>query len=77
VDASDLDAAIEREVVPYLSCAPGAVAAAKQLARDLGPRIDADVVAHTIEALSARWETDEAAEGIGAFFDKRKAAWVV
>ena len=73
----DLDAAVEREVVPYLSCAPGAVAAAKQLARDLGPRIDEEVVAHTIKALSARWETEEAAEGIGAFFDKRKASWMV
>ncbi|WP_341234366.1 crotonase/enoyl-CoA hydratase family protein [uncultured Sulfitobacter sp.] len=75
VPANDLDSAIEAEVVPYLSCAPGAVAAAKQLARDLGPRIDADVVAHTIAALAARWETEEAAEGIGAFFDKRKPAW--
>ena len=76
VPAADLDTAIEAEVLPYLSCAPGAVAAAKQLARDLGPRIDADVVDHTIAALAARWETDEAAEGIGAFFDKRKAAWM-
>lgn len=77
VTVDDLDAAVEREVVPYLSCAPGAVAAAKQLARDLGPRIDEEVVAHTIAALSARWETEEAAEGIGAFFDKRKASWMV
>jgi methylglutaconyl-CoA hydratase len=77
VAVDDLDAAVEREVAPYLACAPGAVAAAKQLARDLGPRIDDEVVAHTIAALSARWETEEAAEGIGAFFDKRKAAWVV
>lgn len=77
VPVDDLDAAIEAEVVPYLSCAPGAVAAAKQLARDLGPRIDPEVVASTIAALSARWETEEAAEGIGAFFDKRKASWVV
>ena len=76
VPAQDLDAAIEAEVLPYLSCAPGAVAAAKQLARDLGPRIDAEVVEHTIAALAARWETDEAAEGIGAFFDKRKPAWI-
>lgn len=76
VSVDDLDAAVEREVVPYLSCAPGAVAAAKQLARDLGPRIDDAVVAHTIKALSARWETAEAAEGIGAFFEKRKASWV-
>ena len=76
VSADALDAAIEAEVVPYLSCAPGAVAAAKQLARDLGPRIDAQVVDHTIGAWADRWETEEAAEGIGAFFDKRKAAWV-
>ena len=76
VPADALDAAIEAEVVPYLSCAPGAVAAAKQLARDLGPRIDAQVVDHTIAALAERWETEEAAEGIGAFFDKRKAAWI-
>jgi methylglutaconyl-CoA hydratase len=76
VPAGDLDAAIEAEVLPYLSCAPGAVAAAKKLARDLGPRIDAEVVAHTIAALAARWETEEAAEGIGAFFERRKAAWM-
>ncbi|SFE65476.1 methylglutaconyl-CoA hydratase [Sulfitobacter brevis] len=76
VPAAELDAAVEREVVPYLSCAPGAVAAAKKLARDLGPRINDEVVAHTIAALSARWETEEAAEGIGAFFDKRAANWV-
>ncbi|MDK3072373.1 crotonase/enoyl-CoA hydratase family protein [Sedimentitalea sp. JM2-8] len=76
VAADALDAAVEREVVPYLSCAPGAVASAKQLVRDLGPRIDAETIDHTIRALVDRWETDEAAEGIGAFFDKRKAAWM-
>ena len=76
VPADDLDAAIEAEVEPYLSCAPGAVAAAKALARQLGPRIDADTIAMTIQALRARWETREAAEGIAAFFDKRKAEWM-
>jgi len=76
VPGDALDEAVEREVTPYLNCAPGAVAAAKQLARDLGPRIDAEVIEHTIKALSARWETEEAAEGIGAFFDKRKARWM-
>ena len=76
VPADALADAVEAEVVPYLSCAPGAVAAAKKLARDLGPRIDEDTIGMTIAALRARWETDEAAEGIGAFFDKRKAAWM-
>ncbi|MEM9638308.1 MAG: crotonase/enoyl-CoA hydratase family protein, partial [Pseudomonadota bacterium] len=77
VPADMLSDAVEAEVAPYLACAPGAVAAAKQLARDLGPRIDDAVVDHTIAALAARWETEEAAEGIGAFFDKRKPGWVI
>jgi len=77
VQIEELDAAVEAEVVPYLSCAPGAVAAAKRLARELGPQIDPSVVEHTIAALAERWDTEEAAEGIGAFFEKRKATWVV
>lgn len=76
VPVGDLAAAVEAEVVPYFTCAPGAVAAAKALTRNLGPRIDAETIAMTIDALKTRWETDEAAEGIGAFFEKRKAAWM-
>lgn len=75
VPAEDLAAAVEAEVLPYLSCAPGAVASAKALVRDLGPRIDDAVIDHTIQALVSRWETEEAVEGIGAFFDKRKPNW--
>ncbi|WP_170391057.1 crotonase/enoyl-CoA hydratase family protein [Ruegeria arenilitoris] len=75
VPADELDTAIEAEVQPYLSCAPGAVASAKALVRDLGPRIDDAVIDHTIRALVDRWETDEAHEGISAFFDKRKPSW--
>lgn len=75
VDPEDLDAAIEDEVVPYLSTAPKAVAAAKRLARALGPRIDREVIDRTIDALVAVWEDDEAPEGISAFFDKRKPRW--
>jgi methylglutaconyl-CoA hydratase len=77
VPEAELDAAVEREVVPYLACAPGAVAAAKKLAQDLGGAATEEAVALSIAALAARWETAEAAEGIGAFFEKRKAAWVI
>jgi methylglutaconyl-CoA hydratase len=76
VPEAELDAAVEREVVPYLACAPGAVAAAKKLVQDLGGAATEEAVAMSIAALAARWETAEAAEGIGAFFEKRKAAWV-
>lgn len=77
VAPEDLDGAIEAEVAPYLACAPGAVADAKALVRSLGPRIDAAVVEGTIAALVARWESPEAAEGIGAFFDKRSPGWLI
>ncbi|MCI5094776.1 MAG: crotonase/enoyl-CoA hydratase family protein [Rhodobacteraceae bacterium] len=76
VPAAELEAAVEAEIVPYLNCAPGAVAAAKQLTRELGPRIDAEIIDTTIQALVDRWETEEAKEGISAFFEKRKANWV-
>lgn len=76
VTAAGLDAAVEREIEPYLSCAAGAVAEAKALARRLGPAIDETLIADSIAALISRWESDEAAEGIGAFFDKRNPDWV-
>lgn len=75
VSEADLDAAIEAEVAPYLNCAPGAVARAKALLRALGPTIDEAAIQHTIDELAACWEGNEAPEGIGAFFDKRKPAW--
>ncbi len=75
VAPDDLDAAVEAEVAPYLSCAPGAVAAAKALARRLGPPIDEAVIAETIQALVRCWEGGEAREGIAAFFEKRAPAW--
>lgn len=75
VPGDALDAAVEAEVTPYLACAPGAVADAKRLARSLGPVIDAATIEATVEALSARWEGGEAAEGVGAFFEKRKPRW--
>ncbi|WP_209425854.1 crotonase/enoyl-CoA hydratase family protein [Pararhodobacter sp. SW119] len=75
VGPDELDAAIEAEVRPYLSCAPGAVASAKALAQRLGGRIGADDVDHSIAQLVERWESDEAHEGIEAFFARRKPSW--
>ena len=70
-----LDLAIEAEIKPYLSAAPSAVAAAKALARSLGPVIDEAVIARTIEALADTWETPAAMEGISALFEKRNPSW--
>lgn len=75
VTIEELDAAIEREVRPYLAAAPGAVAASKALARSLGPTITYDIIEDTIRRLADTWETLEAHEGISAFFEKRKPNW--
>ncbi|MEO0999284.1 MAG: enoyl-CoA hydratase-related protein, partial [Pseudomonadota bacterium] len=76
VPAEALDAAVEAEVAPYLSAAPGAVAAAKALARALGPRIDDAVIEETVARLADTWETVEAQEGITAFLEKRRPGWI-
>jgi len=76
VRSADLDIAVENEVKPYLACAPDAVAAAKALARTLGSGIDDLAVQNSIAALILRWESEEAAEGISAFFEKRNPKWV-
>lgn len=75
VAPDDLDAAVEAEVAPYLACAPGAVAEAKALTLRLGGAITQADIDHSIGALVARWESDEAGQGIDAFFAKRKAPW--
>lgn len=74
--ADQLAETTELEVLPYLSCAPGAVAEAKKLARGLGGGVDAEMMDRSIDALSDRWASPEAAEGIAAFFEKRAASWM-
>lgn len=76
VPTNDLDAAVEAEVAPYLSVAPGAVGAAKALVRALGPRIDPEVIDDTIRQLADIWESEEATQGIAAFFARTPAPWV-
>ena len=75
VEPDGLDDAIEAEVLPYLSCAPGAMAEAKALMRDLAGRVTPEQVELAIDALARRWQSDEAREGVGAFFDKRAPSW--
>ncbi len=76
VPDAELDAAVEAEIAPFLAAAPGAVAAGKKLVADLARPVDEAQVAMTIEALVGRWEDGESAEGIAAFFEKRRARWM-
>ena len=75
VSASELDAVIEAEVTPYLTCAPQAVAEAKALTRTLGGQGTSAARDASIAALVARWESAEAREGVAAFLEKRKPDW--
>jgi methylglutaconyl-CoA hydratase len=77
VAAEELDAAIEAEVAPYLLTAPAAVAAAKALARALGPQIDAAVIDDSITRLADVWEGEAAQQGIAAFFAKIPPPWAL
>ena len=75
VPPETLDEAVEREVAEHLKAAPGAVASAKAMIRDLAPSADEAEVVASVDRLATRWNDPEAAEGIAAFFEKRKPGW--
>lgn len=64
------------EAESYLNSAPGAVADAKALARQMGTPIGRRTIEYTVSQLMTRWESDEAPEGVSAFFEKRNPWWV-
>ncbi|MBX9790056.1 MAG: crotonase/enoyl-CoA hydratase family protein [Pirellulales bacterium] len=77
VDPLELDGAVDREITDVLRCAPGAVARAKELIRFVSTHDTAENIGYTAERLADAWESAEIAEGIMAFFEKRKPAWHV
>ena len=75
-DEGEMRAAAERFARMFLDTAPGAVAASKQLIADVqGQEIDAKLIEDTARRIAERRATDEAKEGVAAFFDKRKPNW--
>jgi methylglutaconyl-CoA hydratase len=68
-------AAIDAEVLPYLSAAPASVKAAKSFARALGPRIDGDIIEKSVHQLVTIWESPEARIGVEAFLKKEEPPW--
>ena len=75
VPSDRLEDAVEEEVVPYLKCAPGAVRLGKKLVLSFGEPVSEDVIHRTVSDLVARWETDEAREGVKAFLERREPQW--
>lgn len=76
VSAEELDGAVESEIRQFLAAAPGAVARAKRLARSLGMPITDEVIETAVAQLADSWETEEAKEGVSAFFEHRKPGWL-
>ena len=76
VAPDDLDARVERTVASLLAGGPEALAACKRLVRDVAFRAPVDVLDVTAQALAQRRASEEAAEGIAAFLEKRPAAWI-
>jgi methylglutaconyl-CoA hydratase len=77
-DAAALDAAVERRVNEFLTAAPGAVAAAKNLVARLaepGFRDREVATAFTADLIAERRASDEGREGLAAFLERRKPNW--
>ncbi|AGB70421.1 MULTISPECIES: crotonase/enoyl-CoA hydratase family protein [Rhizobium] len=70
-----LDEAVEAEVRHFLAASPQAAARAKALTRSVGRPVTDSMIDHVVEQLADAWETDEAKEGITAFFEKRQPNW--
>ena len=74
----ELDAAVTEIVQALVSASPNAVREAKLLVQDVaGAKISEALVADTVYRIAAIRASKEGREGVAAFLEKRKPAWVV
>lgn len=77
VEASELDAGIERQARALLSASPAALAATKRLLADvIEAPIDDVLLAATAKCIADARVSPEGREGIAAFLEKRAPGWV-
>ncbi len=76
VPIAGLDAEVERHVQLFMKAAPGAVARAKALLRQVHGRLPEDVIGLTTAAIADQRVSAEGQEGLRAFLEKRLAAWL-
>jgi methylglutaconyl-CoA hydratase len=75
-DEGEMRAAAERYARMFTETAPGAVSASKDLIAAVRDKtISEELMEDTARRIADRRASDEAREGIGAFFDKRKPNW--
>ena len=78
VAADDLDSAVDGLLKHLLSAGPAAVRACKRLVDDVaGREINAALVARTVECIADIRASAEGREGVQAFLNKRKPAWLL
>jgi methylglutaconyl-CoA hydratase len=77
VAADALDAKVAEITAALATAGPAAVRASKRLVQDVAEReIDAALIARTVEGIADIRASDEGREGIQAFLQKRKPAWL-
>jgi methylglutaconyl-CoA hydratase len=73
----ELDATVNRILGELVQGAPAAQATAKAILRQVaGAAIGPELIAQTAERIAALRVSDEGQEGMAAFFEKRKPAWM-
>jgi methylglutaconyl-CoA hydratase len=75
VPEAELDAAVAAVVSELLTAAPGAVAAAKKLVREVTGLTPAAAAPRTAELIAERRTSAEARAGLSAFLEKKKPPW--
>jgi methylglutaconyl-CoA hydratase len=74
---AELDATVNGILGELVQGAPGAQAQAKEMLRQVaGAAIGPELIAQTAERIAALRVSDEGQEGMAAFFEKRRPAWV-
>ena len=74
--AAELDAAVERVIEAVLACGPRAVASSKALVSAVATLPPAEAREYVIGAIAAARTGAEGQEGLRAFLEKRRPAWV-
>ncbi len=75
VARTELDAAVERWVADILACAPLSIRAIKAVARRTAHLSASEAQAQRLPALVAALASEDAAEGVAAFREKRAPVW--
>jgi methylglutaconyl-CoA hydratase len=74
---AELDATVNRILGEIVQGAPAAQASAKEMLRQVaGAPIGPELIAQTAERIAALRVSEEGQEGMAAFFEKRKPAWM-